>query len=362
MSFLKKIFNQVDNPISDYSDFWDWFGKNEAYFHTVVRNKKDIEKYFFEELSAKLSQLKEGYFFLAGMYDDDTVELILTADGFVENIIFVEELVAKAPSIKGWKITALKPPLDIEDVNIHMSGFTFNSENIFFYSNEKPDLPDEIDICIIHKDLNDENKEEIIRGTHIFLDNYLGELDYLMNIDQLKIIRLSDGTKELVPISKLKAFMIWRQKEFIEKYDGEMYDTGKDEYSILKAELKSGYSVIAVVNSNLLDWKNQASHPWIAIMTIKYDGNEHNKMPSDSESERLNILEDEMSAELSDREGDLYVGRQTAENEREIFFACKDFRKISKLFYEIQQKYAKQFEIEFVIYKDKYWQSFERFK
>jgi hypothetical protein len=51
-------------------------------------------------------------FFLTGMYNDDTVELVLTADGAVKNIVFVEELVNSAPKIEGWKFTALKPALD----------------------------------------------------------------------------------------------------------------------------------------------------------------------------------------------------------------------------------------------------------
>lgn len=362
MSFLKKIFNQVDKPIANYEDFWAWFEKREKDFYKVIKNKEDIEKHFFNELTEKLSELKDGYFFLAGMYDDQTAELVLTADGVVENIVFVEELVAKSPAMEGWKITALKPPLNIDEVNIHMAGFTFNSENIFFYSNELPNLFDEIDICVIHTELNYENSEVITHGTHIFLDNYLGEMEFLNSIDRLKIIGKSEASKELVPIAKLKDFLIWRQKEFIEKYDGLRYDTENDEHSLLKAELESGYSIIAVVNSNLLNWGNKASHPWVAIMTLKYDGNEHNKMPNDSDYERLNTLEDEMRAELMDSEGDLYIGRQTAENERDIYFACKDFRKISKVLYKNEQKYKDQFDIEYVIYKDKYWQSFERFK
>ncbi len=53
--------------------------------------------------------------------------------------------------------------------------------------------------------------------------------------------------------------------------------------------------------------------------------------------------------------------RQTAKGEREIYFACKDFRKPSKVFYQIQQNHSDNFEINYTIYKDKYWQTFERF-
>jgi hypothetical protein len=362
MSFLKNIFGKKDEPIESYNDFWTWFQKNEKDFYNVVKNHNDIETGFFNKLSPKLEELKDGYFYLTGMFDNNTVELVLTADGSTKNIVFVEELVASAPKINGWKFTALKPSLNIEDVSIEMAGLKFNSENLFFYSNDLPNYPDEIDICIIHSDMTDENRQEIINGSYIFLDNYLGELDFVNNIDNLQIIHKSEAQKELVPIAKLKDFLTWRQKEFIEKYQGVRYDTENDEYSILEAELESGNMLLAVINTSLLDWDCQASHHWLAIMTIKYDGRNNKGMPNNTDYENLGNIEDEIITSLKDKDGYLNVGRQTAKNEREIYFACNDFRKPSKVFNDIQKKYRDRYEIEFDIYKDKYWQTFERFK
>ncbi|HEY0608894.1 MAG TPA: DUF695 domain-containing protein, partial [Chitinophaga sp.] len=81
MSFLKRIFKTKDEPIQSHADFWTWFQKNEQHFHQAVKDQKDIEKGFLDKISAKLSELKDGYFYLAGMFDANTVELILTADG-----------------------------------------------------------------------------------------------------------------------------------------------------------------------------------------------------------------------------------------------------------------------------------------
>jgi hypothetical protein len=65
--------------------------------------------------------------------------------------------------------------------------------------------------------------------------------------------------------------------------------------------------------------------------------------------------------QLLEKDGYLYIGRQTADGERDVYFACKGFRKPSKVFYQIQKDNKHKFEIEYDIYKDKYWQSFERF-
>ena len=361
MSFLKNIFKAKEEPIRTYADFWTWFQKKEKDFFAIVKSQRNFEKGFFDKISPKLAELKEGYYYVTGMYDDNTVELVLTADSNAKNIVFVEELVQAAPKIDGWKFTALKPALDIKDVSIEMAGYKFNDQNMFFYANEIAAYPDEIDIAIVHTDLTDENKDQILNGIYIFLDNFLGELDFVNNVDRLSISSRQQAKKELVPIAKLKAFLTWRQKEFIEKYEGTRYNTENDNYSVLEAELESGNMLVAVINTELLNWDRKASHPWISVVTFSFAGNDNNGMPNESDYKLLDTIEDELIGELKDTDGYLNIGRQTAKGERDIYFACKDFRKPSKVFFLIQKKYAERFGIEYEIFKDKYWQSFERF-
>ena len=97
------------------------------------------------------------------------------------------------------------------------------------------------------------------------------------------------------------------------------------------------------------------------IRKRKYDGSKNNGMPNESDYKLLEKIEEEIKLKLKDSEEYLNIGRQTAKGERDIYFACKDFRKPSKIFFKIQQKYSSSFEIEYDIYKDKYWQSFKRF-
>ncbi|MCW4470891.1 DUF695 domain-containing protein [Flavobacterium sp. MFBS3-15] len=362
MGFLNNIFGKKEVLIRSYTDFWDWFQKNERTFFKVVKNGEDIEKAFFDKLSPKLSKLKEGYFYLTGMCDDNTVELVFTADGNTKNIVFVEELVEQAPEIKGWKFTALKPALAIENIGIEMGGYKFDSDNLSFYSNDDPDYPDEIDISIAHNDLTEENRQELAMGIYIFLDNYLGELNFVNDVDSLTIIGLDEAKKELVPIAKFKDFLNWRQKEFVEKYEGVSYENDCDEHSILEAELGNGNYLIAAINTQLLGWESKASHPWIGIVTINYDGSRNNGMPNNEDYEKMDQIEQDILRQLSAKDGYINVGRQTADNERKIYFACKDFRKPSKVFFDTVKGNRGSFEIEYDIFKDKYWQTFERFR
>ena len=361
MNFLKNIFGKKEEPIKSYTDFWNWFQKNERFFFKAVKENANIEKDFFSKLSLKLNELKDGFYYLTGMCNDKTAELVFTAEGAIKNIIFVEELVNAAPKIDGWLFTALKPALDINKVYIEMAGFKFNMENLSFYANSHEDFPDEIDISIVHNDLNAENKSAITQGTFIFLDNFLGELNFAVTIDLANVTGKENNQKELIPIEKLKDYLVWRQKEFIEKYEGSRYNTDDDTYSILEAKLKNGNPLIAAINTDLLRWENKASHPWILKVEIKYYGADNNGMPGNEIYKLLAVLENDLSGKLKDFEGYLNIGRQTADSAREIYFACKDFRKPSRVMHDIAGKYSSKFSITYDVYKDKYWQSFDHF-
>lgn len=369
MGLLDKIFRKKEgkfivkeDKIRSYEDFWKWFTANEKSLYQVLKIHKNIEADFLNILSSKLVELKEGFFFLAGMYDQNTAEIIFSPDGIVKNIVFVEDLVKAAPALTNWKFTALKPANDVENARIVIENYCFDSENLSFYSIEDKNYPDEVEIVVVHNDYNEDNLTIITNGTYLFLDSYLGELNSLTTIDNLRIIPKDQAEKELIPISKLKDYLIWREKEFIEKYTTSGYNTENDIYSSIQATLHNGLPLIAIINSTLLDWDGKASHPWILEVEIKYDGSNNNGMPNNTTYEILNQIEDEILLDLPDLEGNLNIGRQTADSLRSIYFACKDFRKPSKILHNFIKNHPSGLEITYDIYKDKYWQSFERLR
>jgi hypothetical protein len=75
--------------------------KMKRIFPSRLNPGKTSKKIFFSQLSPMLNQLREEIYSVTGMFDEDTVELILTAEGAVKNIPFVEELVGAAPRIDG---------------------------------------------------------------------------------------------------------------------------------------------------------------------------------------------------------------------------------------------------------------------
>ena len=355
MKFIKNLFGKKDRPIENYEDFWNWFSQHQKDFHKVVKVHESIEADFFDHLAPKLDELHKDIYFVSGMAGGNTAELIFSAEGRVKNFFIIEELVAAAPQIDGWLFTAFKPATNIEDMGIGIHGLDFTPQNLNFYSNVHKEYPDEIDITITYDDYTEDNKDHAYNGVHIFMDHLLGEINFAEIIDNLRICAPADATEELVPIEKLDAFLKWRQKEFIEKHEGTRRNTDDDNYSMLEGTMENGNPLLAVINRDLLNWDAKASHPWLMTIEIKYDGSENKGLPNAEDYQLFNEIEDEIIEELKDHDGYLNIGRRTVDDVREIFFACKEFRKSSKVVLRVIKKYEGQFEMNYFYEKDKYW-------
>lgn len=364
MGFLSKIIGRSETPtkpIESYADFWGWFAEHQSGFHKIIQTKDSarIEREVFPPLSAALGQIKDGFFFLMGMVDSSTADLVFTADGNPKNIVFVEELVAAAPEMPGWQFTSLKQP--VHGISLRMNGAEFGTDSLWFYPNNHEEMPDLVDITLVHKTLGEADTDWAKQGSYIFLDNFLGELNFLTEIDQLNFCGPNDAEKELIPIEALPNYLETRKALFAEKYEGVRIFTENDNHSLIEAQLESGEPLLAAVNTDLLNWDKKASHPWMLVVTITFDGKDNKGLPDGNTAEKLNEIEEAIYSQLKDFNGYLNVGRQTANSERNIFFACVDFREPSKVAYEIQRRYNGEFAIDYDIFKDKYWRSVGHF-
>lgn len=343
-----------------YKDFWDWFLTKEKAFFEVVRNRKNIEDQFFDIIAPELAKINSGYYFLSGMRNEDTAELIITVEGDVKKIIFAEELIAAAPEMNHWKFTALKPETHIQNVGVRIGDSEFTKDNIYFYSNEIEGYPDEIDLAFVYEDFNEENRSAATTGICIFLDNFLGELNFATQIDTFTIIGKTEAQKDLVPIEKLKEFLLWREREFTEKYKDQQISVNDDQFSLFEGTLENGMPLMATVNASLLNYEAKASYPWISVLKISYDGSDNEGFPRENDYNAMNAIEDRAVELLRPEDGNLYIGRETGDHSKSIYFAGKDFRKASKVLDQIIKQHP-EYTISLEIYKDKYWQSFERY-
>lgn len=351
---------------ASYAAFWHWFAQHERAFFQAVEDfhssndQSCIEKHFFAPLSSALDTIKKDLGFLTGMLDDTTVELVVSAEGAIEKIAFVEELIQAAPVLVGWKFTALKTGMDKHTI-MEMGGYKFTTDTISFYANEDAAHPDKIDLTVVHRDLTKNNHRVIQHGTLLFLENYLGELAFATLIDQTTVIRKHKAQQKLNAIEELNDYLLRRQQAFIEKYNGRRHSTNEDSYAAFKVALAKGHRSLAVMNTALLAWDEKVSHPWILVVGVQFDGILRNGMHNLKTYELLRQLEGDIRAELSDDEGYLNIGRQLGDGSCKVYYACHDFRKPSKVLHQLQVRYTDMLDVTYEIYKDKYWQSFEQY-
>ena len=84
-------------------------------------------------------------------------------------------------------------------------------------------------------------------------------------------------------------------------------------------------------------------------------------MPSPEVYAIMSQFEEELEKLLPDSVGYLNLGRETYNNKRTTYFACAEFRQASKKTQALMKNYKQKLNIEYDIYKDKYWMTMNRY-
>ncbi len=358
-----KLFRQEEIiPSEAIRAFWKWFGAHAAKFKIVLERNENVEDELFNPLSTAFQAFKADIFFLLGHRNNETAELIITADGNVKNFYLIDAIVAEAPTISGWQITAHKKPLDLDALAIKIGQLLFDKNTLYFVPVMHEHYPDLIDINIVYTAYDPKELTSIQQGVFLFLDNYLGELKFVQSIDQIKIIATPEDKSQMIPIEKLVDYINWRETEFVEKYTSSQSYQLHEAYNVLTATLENNQQLVAIINTALLEWDAKASHPWIGIFSITFNANTPNGFPDDAMHTQLEQIEHNICLQLKEKQGVLYLGRQTLNSTRELFFTAKDYVYISKIFYAAKNHFEPQFEIHTDIFKDKYWVTFDKYR
>ena len=366
MNFLKKLLTKKTAVATD-QPFWEWFGENETESFLAIKSKDShrINDRFLKAIMPRLQAVCENLYCEVGMYDDTQAELVISAQGDVKSFVFAEELVNQAPSFSRWKIVALKPALGVHNNSIHIGGYVFNCQNFGFFYDDDPQYPDEVFLSFVYPDFTQENKEVVTQGVFLLLETVLGERDAAVLIDQATVKGPSPDDKELISMEKLIEFLNWKEKEFVEKYQGVRHATEHDNYSGLEGEDEDGLPSIGLVNQDLLAWDAKASHPWMLVIGIDYTktkGAGSNGMPDEKHYQSMNELEEALIRQLPDSAGFLSLGRETYKGKTTLYMACKEYRLASKATHDLLQRYKDQLACSYDIYKDKYWRTMEKFR
>lgn len=360
MAGISKYFRKEGDVQEAAATFWQWFTQNEHRFRELEKNDSEQALSFLEELIQQMQPFNPWLKALAGPYNNDTYELIITADGDIALFCKVEELVQAAPTIPFWVFTAHKPALGFEGISIDLYGLEFSATTTSFYPIVQEDYPDEVSIVLTHQEYNDEMDDHYQAGGMIYLENGLGEVNTATKIDHYETGAIPEAAKnvEIIPISKLADYLNWREKEFVEKYESVTVEK-PDTFHILEAEDRDGKLIVVTVNMECRYWDMKPAYSWLLQVNINYTGDETG-FPTDDQLQELQNIEEELVNLLPD-EKSVFAGNKTYDNCRNIYFYVNEYKTPSALVNQYVEGKESEMEILFFIRRDKYWKTMEQY-
>ncbi len=342
------------------ANFWAWFEKNEKKFHQLGKLNPEETHQGLDEIIAELNKFNPWLKAVCGQFDADTTELIITADGDIALFSKVQELVDAAPSLAGWRFTAHKPPVGLNNMAIRMYDKDFSEATLHFYPIVEADYPDEVSLVLTHREYNDDDAEDFQTAMSIYVQNGLGEINAATQIDELSFAAEPEEGEELIPISKLAGYLTWREKEFVEKYHTSSIELPEETFNVIEGEDEEDNIMIALVNLNYENWPYKPVFGWLLSVSMEFIQKE-NGLP---DAETLNGLQNEETAviELLTKHSDtLYTATKTFKGVRTLYFYTKLYEQPSQLMHKHLDKYEGAANTSFFVEKDKYWRCLEEF-
>ncbi|HWW25481.1 MAG TPA: hypothetical protein VNZ85_06245 [Caulobacter sp.] len=181
-------------PKDNIAAFWRWFQANaDDIWKGVERQDHDL---IITKLGDRLSKVHPTIVHEIGKPDEDTVELIISADGMKEALPAVLALTRDAPKLSGFLITAFRPrrprqALKILDRDITGEDVRYRSE----FDGEKLNL-----VVFIDGDFTE--RERSLIG-FLMLDQALGEYDVMTGVGTVRFESIAPP--EVRPLADLAA-------------------------------------------------------------------------------------------------------------------------------------------------------------
>src|SRR5688572_1772615 len=175
---IKYFKTNIMNRLSK-RHFWEWFKRhNHEYIALQNKTKKEI-RYWLNELNA---HLRAYYKFLGFSLEnkDNTATLTINVEGNATHFKKAEDLVAKAPLIRGWTIKALEDPRPIDFLlEKQMQETCIDPREMYF--SFLIDEPHHKFLIVYHHLCTPENQNSVYELANAAVYNLLGERSYGSN-------------------------------------------------------------------------------------------------------------------------------------------------------------------------------------
>lgn len=185
--------------------FWQLFAQRQS----LLAGVKSADHPVYDELLTALQKIDPGLY-LEFCAEPGNCELIVTAEGERSLFAMVDALVAAAPVMPQWKITALKPKLGFP-VTTSWEGFSVTIAEIVFDPLESSGSKD-FGICIFVPHLKLEDVEDAHNALLRAIDHGLGERQFAETVQYVDVQPLPENAdaSKYIPLTQLEKYVQWR--------------------------------------------------------------------------------------------------------------------------------------------------------
>jgi hypothetical protein len=191
---------------SEISSFWDWFNQ----YHSKFSKDKNKRDKFVSDVVDRIREVSPNLTVEIAPGEIDT--MAISADGIEADFPLVEEMVAKAPAISGWRIVAFRPPGKLSGVILSYPDLTLDPDKMWILP---IDNKDGFDLIVYFPDYTDAKRNLFINASYILLDDAIGEYNTVKGIRTLDFQKLppSSDRAGIRPFTELpKVFADYKAK------------------------------------------------------------------------------------------------------------------------------------------------------
>jgi hypothetical protein len=183
--------------------FWDWFAAHAAEAATIKTAREPVA----DQLAAALQQVDARLTFEIGSHPGQEHELVISADGLKSAFPAVRRLVAAAPPVRGWRVTAFRPRKGADSVIQLGDGTELGADSFRFSTLAAGPKGQPLSIAIYVKGKKDAGDAALKFAVFLFLDSLLGEYDVETWLGAIDIRPDAAAPADARPIRELTALV-----------------------------------------------------------------------------------------------------------------------------------------------------------
>ena len=159
----------------DVNLFWNWFSDNNERLTMLGDLDEKEQQSLLEELQEQLDAYCEGLTYEMGEPTPSGRTLTFSAEGDMDLVRYVVELVDNAPDLDWWEFVAFKQPKGT-DLKVTFDKYRFETKQMYFMQLESEEEPDILGIRVALPNPVADDDDQLV-GVYVTLEAMIGEFD-----------------------------------------------------------------------------------------------------------------------------------------------------------------------------------------